>query len=218
MKSILLLGDFRELKPVLSNLKGYRYVSCHSYETLRNEWSRHQASALAIALKALTPSVLEGMGRQLETWQNAKGLIFVQQSDVLLDPYNNDRLLYFQGQPQFDWSPRIQRWLHEGDMQARRVDRRKCRGGVRLKTSDYSRSHVPVRAFGELVDLGPQGVGMMMDGGSPFPAGEFVELAMRDPKGMSRSFHAQIRWMRTNGQETRLGLQFLAAISGGGAG
>lgn len=213
MKSILLLGDFRELKPVLGSLKGYRYVSCHSYEALRSEWTRHSASALAIALRALTPSVLEGMGRQLEAWQNARGLIFVQQSDVVLDPYSNDRLLYFQGQPQLDWTPRIQRWLGDGDLQARRVDRRPCRGGIRLKTSDYSRSPVLQRAFGELVDLGPQGVGMLMDGGSPFPAGEFVEVAMRDQKGMSRSFHAQIRWMRTNGQETRLGVQFLAAIS-----
>lgn len=213
MKSIVLLGDFRELKPVLSSLQGYRYVSCHSYEAMQNQIHRHQASALAISLKALTPSILEGMSRQLETWREARGMIFVRQSDVILDPYSTNRLMYFQGQPQVDWSPRIHRWLKDGDNQARRADRRACRGGIRIKTSDYSRSPVPLRAFGELVDLGPQGVGMLMDGGSPFPAGEFIELTLRDPKGVSRSFHGQIRWMRTDGRETRLGLQFLAAIN-----
>lgn len=212
MRTILLAGDFKGLGSVFNALKGVRLVHCHSGDSLRNEWAKKEVLAVVLSVKELSPAIFELIREGQLQEPTIKWVIFVQRVGMDLEVYNKDRQLFFQGQLHKDWGPRLGRFLMENRLDHRRADRRSCRGGVRVKDSEYSRQPTGRKAFGQIRNLSKHGVGLIFEKDPPFPSGEFLEVAFRDPEGAPRTFHGQIRWKRTAADgKVEVGLHFLAA-------
>jgi hypothetical protein len=212
MATVLLVGPFRGLTEVLGTLSGEKLIHCHSVDSLRNELARSDVRAVIISAKEVLPSIFELMQEGQRNRPEVKWAIFVQQAAMNLGTYNTDRQLFFQGQIDSDWAPRLKRWLFESRLDHRKGLRRGCRGGVRIGDSEYSKDPKGAKVFGQIEDLSAHGAGLLFEAPPLFPKGEFVEIAFRDPQGQSRKLHAQVRWSRQRADgQFEVGLQFLAA-------
>lgn len=211
MRTVLLAGDFKGLGAVFNSVAGARLVHCHSLDSLRNEWAKKGVLAVVLAVRELSPAMFE-LIREGQQQTGIKWVIFVQRVGVDLEGYNTDRQLFFQGQLQKGWAPRLRRFLLENRLDHRRADRRSCKGGVRVGDSDFSRQPTGAKAYGHIRNLSKHGLGLVFEKDPPFPPGEFLEVAFRDPEGAARTFHAQIRWKKpTSDGQIEVGLHFLAA-------
>lgn len=212
MATVLLVGQFRGLGQILTSLSGERLVHCHSIDSLRNELGKPDVRAVVLSAVELTPSLFELLQEGQRRQPKVKWAIFVQQASMNLGTYNSDCQLFFQGQIDADWAPRLKRWLFESRLDHRKGQRRGCRGGVRLADSEYSKQITGTKSFGQIEDLSTHGIGLLFESAPAFPKGEFVEIAFRDPQGQSRKLHAQVRWSRQRADgQFEVGLQFLAA-------
>lgn len=212
MRTILLVGDFKDLRPVLGGLTGFQFRHCHSIDSLRSEWGKASIFAVFIAVRSLSPSVFEFLREAQGRAPGLKWALFVKEVDLELSPFSGKSQVFFQGVIAKDWIPRLSRFLEESRLEHRIKERARCRGGVRVKDSEFAKEPTGQRAFGRIRNLSGHGAALVFEQEPPYAQGAFLEVAFRDLQGAARSFHGQIRWRRRREDGTfEVGLLFLAA-------
>lgn len=212
MRSILMVGDFKGLRPVLGGLAGFQFRHCHSIDSLRSEWGKTNIFAIFIAVRALSPSVFELLREAQTRVPGVKWAVFVKEVNLELQPFSGKSQIFMQGETAKDWVPRLQRFLEESRLDHRIKERTRCRGGVRVKDSEFSKAPTGQKAFGQIRNLSTHGASLVFEQDPPFAQGSFLEVGFRDLQGTARAFHGQIRWRRVRSDgSVEVGLQFLAA-------
>lgn len=207
-----MVGDFKGLRPVLGGLVGFQFRHCHSIDSLRHEWAKANIFAVIIAVRTLSPSVFELIREARIHVPDIKWAILVKEVNLQLKLFSGKSQIFLQGEMAKDWTPRLQRFLENGRLEHRLKGRARCRGGVRVKDSEFAREQTGQRAFGQIRNLSQHGASLAFDEEPSFPRGGFLEVAFRDLEGVARSFHGQIRWRRQCDNGTiEVGIQFIAA-------
>lgn len=198
---------------MLASFSGYHLIHCHSLNALKESWSKTSVAGVLVAATQVSPMIFELMNAAKAQSNKVRWVIFVRHSNIDLAPYNTKECLFLQGARETGWGPRTLRFVQEGREDHRRSDRKKFRGGVRAKESEFAKERkTDSKVYGRLVDVSAHGAGIEFENDIPFGVGEFIEVAFRDPEGKAKVFHGKICWKQkeTDGP-CEVGLKFLAA-------
>lgn len=207
-----MVGDFKGLRPLLAGLSGFQFRHCHSVDSLRSEWGKTNIFAILVSVRQLSPSVFSILKEAQQQVPDLKWGVFVREVNLELAPFSGKGQIFFQGELAKDWMPRLKRFLDASKLDHRKKDRARCKGGVRVKDSEFAKERTGQKAFGQIRNLSTHGVSLVFEQDLPFPQGGFIEVAFRDLQGTARAFHGQIRWRRVREDgSVEVGLQFMAA-------
>ncbi|MBX3039115.1 MAG: hypothetical protein KF789_00235 [Bdellovibrionaceae bacterium] len=138
MGTLLLLGNFQHRRSFVAALGGWRLLLCHSPEAFQGLWLKSKPEAVAISYSVMTPALRHFIQ---EAERRFPGIRWIMLGDHLnpQDPAPTERQIFLSGPSEPGWAARVSRWLLETDLRQRRAERQSCRGGARLRDSDYSR-------------------------------------------------------------------------------
>ncbi|HRO66888.1 MAG TPA: PilZ domain-containing protein, partial [Pseudobdellovibrionaceae bacterium] len=189
---------------------GWRLLLCHSPEAFQGLWQKSKPEAVAVSYSVMTPSLAHFLQ---EADRRFPGLRWIMLADHLNpgEPVPSEKHLFLSGPGEPGWGARISRWLLQSDARQRRSERQTCRGGARLRDSDYSRQQRGRKFYGEVRDVSAQGARLCFSCEIPPSESDFFEVTLKDALGQTRSYHAQVRWQKQGADGgTELGVQLLA--------
>lgn len=212
MGNVILLGDFKEEREFVRSWTGSQLVQCHSLQALQQHARRCRIEAVVLRVQQpfekLRNFVSHAKASGLETrWACFHPGLPEESVDsgVLILPARRGQQA----------AGCLRRFLSTGMAAQRRTPRTSCRGGVRLKGSEFTVRHQDLKLEGVVQDVSPLGVGLSFEGSLPDLSQDFFLVSFRQPDGKVRRFHAQVRWQRSgHPRGTSVGLQLMAEAPG----